>query len=258
MAYGSQIVYSRAVADPDRQPTTTAAFLWPDEERGPFRIYLEWSVVEGRQEVVGLTISSVPAEEGWKNPVEWLDAAPTPVVLTTDWLRRLTDGRALSFSRIVARTKQILAEEFLPKWESREPERRAELEQRADLLAQQPRPRTGRPPLPPSHFAEVAALYERAFWMGENPTQSVADQKQVSRSTAANWVSKARQLGFLGPTTRGRPGGVSDPYDLLHEFFVQEQARPDSPLYDAKRLPRTWSEYQDILHGLDDQWEEEE
>lgn len=59
----------------------------------------------------------------------------------------------------------------------------------------------------PGFYAEVASVYMDAYPLG-NPTDAVAKRFKTSRSTAATWVAKARSLGLLDPTTRGRPGGV--------------------------------------------------
>lgn len=189
---------------PEVGPVPTGEMLWPDSEKGPWRMSFEWAIVDGRQEVVGIRLSSLPSSD----TSERLHTEAEPVVLTTDWLRRLTDGRAPSFASIVGETKKQLAEDFLPLWGAMEPHRRAELALRAERL-KGGRARTGRPPLPRSHYQEVALLYEKAYRQGSTaPTKYVADQMNVSHSTAANWVAKARKLGLLAPTTRGRPGGV--------------------------------------------------
>lgn len=56
------------------------------------------------------------------------------------------------------------------------------------------------------HYQEVSRVYAEAWHRGDPPTKAVAGWGNVSDSTAAKWVSKARELGFLGPTTKGRPG----------------------------------------------------
>ncbi len=70
----------------------------------------------------------------------------------------------------------------------------------------------GRPPMyGPEHFAKVAAIYAAVWRRGERspgPTQAVADECDVSRSAAAKWVARAREMGLLAPTTRGRAGAT--------------------------------------------------
>jgi hypothetical protein len=50
----------------------------------------------------------------------------------------------------------------------------------------------------------VAAVYSVAFAMGSNPTSAVAAAKGVKVNAAAQWVRRAREAGYLPPTTKGR------------------------------------------------------
>lgn len=52
---------------------------------------------------------------------------------------------------------------------------------------------------------EVASVYRAAVETGA-PTMAVADHFSVSTSTAAKWVSRAREQELLGKTTPGRSG----------------------------------------------------
>ena len=192
--------------DESQRPVSTGPALWPDEDRGPFRFYIHWDVIEGRQEVVGFELSSTKDEEhGWKNPPDW---EPEPTRLSADVLRKLTDGRAKSFTAIVEDTKQTLVS-YVELWASHEPERVKELEEKVKALKAGERQKRGRPPkYGPDHYAHVALIYEKAYLNHLDPTRAVAHHWSVSPSTAANWVSKARKLEFLGETTRGKPGGI--------------------------------------------------
>jgi hypothetical protein len=58
----------------------------------------------------------------------------------------------------------------------------------------------------PEHLAQVAATYRQAMAQSRPPTVAVADQFQVSHSTAARWVGAARKSGELGPARGKRPG----------------------------------------------------
>jgi hypothetical protein len=49
-------------------------------------------------------------------------------------------------------------------------------------------------------YMELRSEGERA------PTKRIADEEFVSRHTAAGWVRRARELGYLQPGRRGRPG----------------------------------------------------
>lgn len=44
----------------------------------------------------------------------------------------------------------------------------------------------------------VASRYREALAAGEGPTQAIADEEYVSRSTASRWVKQAREAGHLG------------------------------------------------------------
>lgn len=59
------------------------------------------------------------------------------------------------------------------------------------------------------NLRQVAELYRAAIKRGDPPTQMVAEAMHVARSTAARWVGKARERGFLGPSMRGRAGEAS-------------------------------------------------
>jgi len=52
---------------------------------------------------------------------------------------------------------------------------------------------------PDSHYQEVAAIWLTAWRQGPRswPTTAVKDHYGVKYSTAAGWVKRARQLGFL-------------------------------------------------------------
>lgn len=69
-------------------------------------------------------------------------------------------------------------------------------------------PRQGSP-LTDENLRQVASIYRAATKRGDPPTQTVADSLKVARSTAARWVGKARERGFLGPALRGQAGEAS-------------------------------------------------
>jgi hypothetical protein len=50
------------------------------------------------------------------------------------------------------------------------------------------------------HFEEVARIYNE-HWQkgGRAPTKAVADRFRVSKSAAAKWVARAREMGLLAP-----------------------------------------------------------
>jgi hypothetical protein len=57
---------------------------------------------------------------------------------------------------------------------------------------------------------QVATVYRRAVEDGKRPTEIVGETMNVARSTAARWITRARERGFLGPALRGRAGEADD------------------------------------------------
>lgn len=51
---------------------------------------------------------------------------------------------------------------------------------------------------------EVANLYRVAHGVGDPPTQTISKAFGLPSSTAARWIGKARDKGYLGPAMRGR------------------------------------------------------
>jgi Family of unknown function (DUF6214) len=66
-------------------------------------------------------------------------------------------------------------------------------------------PRKGSP-VTDERLREVATRYRAAVERGDPPTQTIGDEMHASRPTAARWVQKARERGFLGPAVPGRAG----------------------------------------------------
>jgi hypothetical protein len=96
-----------------------------------------------------------------------------------------------------------------PKHHAPETLERAERTFRA---VQASRPRAGRrPTYGPEHYAEVARIYTAAWRNRASPTKAVEAWGSVSYPTAAKWVAKARALGLLPPTTKGRPSKPTAP-----------------------------------------------
>jgi transposase len=54
----------------------------------------------------------------------------------------------------------------------------------------------------------VAEVYRDAWARGEPPTRGVADHFTISKSAAAKQVAKAREMGLLPPTSRGKSSGI--------------------------------------------------
>ena len=206
----------------DYLPHTSKA-LWPDPEHGPFRLRIYWGMVEGRVECVGFELTSVrnpdmPWDPSYgdpddpetrrkmQEPGDWSVAGwePNPTPITTSLLRRL------NLAGIVEQTKKWTAD-FHEYWLTVHPQKFADITRREEELESLRRlrgdkGRRGR--YGPDHWAAVARTYLRAYEFGEPPTQAVAEKFSVSKSTAAKWVAKARKLGLLGETTKGKAGGI--------------------------------------------------
>jgi transposase len=94
----------------------------------------------------------------------------------------------------------------------------------------------GRPPLySEAHFLDVAVEYTEAWKAGGHPRQAVADRWRVSPATAAKWVARARQMGLLPPTERGRPRGGEPPEEHAAPR-PGPQARSGSRLQEIKAI----------------------
>jgi len=179
-------------------PGPEPALLWPDEHTGPWLIQVMWAPVNGRREPVGLEIRSCRGrDDPW--PPELPACDQSPPVLTTTVLRKLP------FATIVADLRRENAEGDIGFYDSLEGQpgfdratlQRLKAAAAAEMAA--PRRETGQ-------LSEVAAVYRQAWEDGRSPTQAVADHFSISQSAAAKRVSRARQVGYLPLTTRGRPG----------------------------------------------------
>jgi hypothetical protein len=188
-------------------------------------------VEEGRIECVGIELTSIPNPDPSlvlfaenvitrtdgslvpvENPVPGEPAqwsvfpdpgwSPTPRPVTT------SDLRKLNLASVVNHGLEGLSQ-FHAWWATIQEDRRKELADRAAELkkSEETSPRKKRHD--PDFYSKVAAIYGEAR---RNPTKAVSEATElggpVARSTAAKWVMKARALGFLGETTRGKPGGV--------------------------------------------------
>ena len=52
----------------------------------------------------------------------------------------------------------------------------------------------------------AATIYRIAYALNDRPTKAVASALDLTHPTAARWVARARERGFLGPTTKGHAG----------------------------------------------------
>ncbi len=69
------------------------------------------------------------------------------------------------------------------------------------------RRRPGRRGHPDEHYQQIAQRYKQLVASGaRNPTGILAQERLVSRDTAAGWVAGARKRGHLPPARPGRAG----------------------------------------------------
>lgn len=183
--------------------------LWPDETWGPWCLELHWDFIDGRWALSGLSIrsclSSTKQSEALALARGRFDQEGQAGTAPPGHPRELTSRelRSLRLADIVQREQtrwqRLLVDGGGPTISSpaREP---------ADAHAG-----PGRPQLyGEDHYAEVARVYADAYRnQSRNPTMKVAKDYQISRSTAAKWVAKARALGFLDSTEERVAGGVS-------------------------------------------------
>jgi hypothetical protein len=150
---------------------------------GP-RIELEFAEVDGRfvcaRVVIGVDFEN--AEE------------PDPVPITTGVLR------AIPLSTLIENAVQKSIDLFemvdRQNWNTA-PTARKRLPA-ARRATERPK-RTGRPTLyDRKHYKRVAAIYDAAVRAGSRaPTKAVAENYRVSKSAAAKWVARARQMGLI-------------------------------------------------------------
>lgn len=164
---------------------------------------MRWGVIKGAIHCVGLCL--LPVEGGEVPPLNSSTLRQLPIarLVAESHTQRLADlaeelssfDEALQLGAISDADRDMLGREQTDEIASRGPgpERR----------------RGGRPRLGDDHYREVAANYLAAYATGRRDvTQQVADQMNTSKSNAAKWVSRARRLGYLPLTTKGKAGGI--------------------------------------------------
>jgi len=171
---------------------------WPPRGEGgavssrSYLLTLDFADVDGRLECVRV-------ELGWPAD-EPRQGAPVPVTMSA--LRSVPLGRIID-EALRQHTRR------LRDWAKvLEPGQQAELLPLVAAAAASLPRAPGRPPSYNSeHFVKVADAYTKARRAGESPTKAVASRFHVSYPTAANWVARARAMGFLPPTSPGRAVG---------------------------------------------------
>ena len=206
-------------------------YLWPDERRGPYLLRLTLRVVRDRHEVVGVELwgdapsiwrTEVSGDRQDVDAVTWSTTArrrweaavsePVPIRATTIRLplERLAKDVLARFRRIAS----IIKSGRTPTLTTSSGERSggrplsAAARRAAEFIDHPGKSTRGRQPLyGEDHFQAVAKVYSEALARREPPTLAVANAKGVNKSTAAKWISRARQKSYLPPTAQGVPAG---------------------------------------------------
>lgn len=143
---------------------------WPDPEQGPYLLTLYWKRRKGRPEPVGIRLVVESAEDA------------EHLTLMTSTLRDV------KIAEIAAEERERLKHLPAP---PPTPEARVE----------------GMRPATVRRLTKVAEVYQRAWRAGESPTKEVARRLNVTAPAAGNLVRRAREAGFLPPTSAGVPQG---------------------------------------------------
>jgi hypothetical protein len=176
---------------------------YPDPASGPWALRVVVENVGGRPSVVGVELWAADrrrdrtpgVEREFTFPSIALDPQKPPVPITAEGVR-------LPLGRLLEEWKAENASDLKHKAEAFGPE---VAEFYRELYSGLEGPAGRRPVYDRSFFQQVAEVYATAAARGDNPTDAVRKWKTVSKSTAAKWVSKARnELGLLPPTTRGK------------------------------------------------------
>ena len=158
--------------------------IWTDRRDRSWPLTFEYSVIGGRVECSLITIKP---PEG--TPIQATDIRHIPVgALIAEGRRRGLDLDKLSLG-----------------WPDLSKAQRADIKRR---LPGHDRGKPGRPGLSIDTLEQVAKIYTEAYRNGDYPTKAVADELNISRSTASKWVMKTRAVGLLKPTTQRHAGGV--------------------------------------------------
>lgn len=167
-----------------------------------YRVNLHFAMVDGRLECVGFEVGQRPdvrMEYGSRGlPLKKI----TSSLIRDIPLASLVDQYIKDVHLQERMEMDAGATNYLPEFE--------EWKQRAKevlkgLEAAKETKKGGRPGHPPEHYAEVAEIYARAYKERRSPLVAIQDHFSISKSTAAKWVSRCRELGLLPPTERGKP-----------------------------------------------------
>ena len=169
---------------------TDALTWWDDPETGRRWIVLpHWQDIDGRAECIGLELRGYSTGRDDDPAAEWLplagDASP---VLTASVLRRLPIATLLAQTRDQNRVHASFSVDL-------------DDDQQADAASLWSTTPPGE-----ARYRLVAEIYKAADQRGMNrtPTKTVAVRFGISHSAAAKLVGRARERGFLPPTTKGK------------------------------------------------------
>jgi hypothetical protein len=198
------ILYDAHVAD-RRIP---AERRWPDPLNGPWTIRLHFKKIAGREECVGFEIWGGSPDDARPSivdlpsvPLRAIDVRRPPFAELVDAARRSAVEHA---RRLLASEDPSSLQNELDEVSPLSPEVRDYLQQRVASFADGST--TGRPRLyGPEHFNEVAAVYRLAWAETGKPLVAIAEQWSVSKSAAAKWVARCREMKLLPETERGVP-----------------------------------------------------
>jgi hypothetical protein len=198
------------------------ADAWLGEEvfnLGDARMRLTFGLVSGRIEVVGLELWSADPRtqpENWgrydprqmKGKDNNFDVKREGPIATVDLRGIALQGLVNDWLNENAQTVQMILDS--PRAPA-EWQRRVRKSQKQ--LAEASVGRRGRKPqYGLEHFEAVANVYRKAQMQRKPPTEAVAEWGNVNTSTAAKWVSRARnEYGLLPKTTQGRAASENAP-----------------------------------------------
>ena len=173
---------------------------------GPWHVTVELGVANRRYEPLGFIVRDPNG-----------DPEREPVALTSREIRRIPFGKLAEAARVHLKAELQMTLQEHPEFFRDESDRgRASFE--GSAAAQGIRtletPRAGRPRLSRGELERAAGIYNEADLSGsKQPTQDLADQLSMSRSTAGKWVQRARALGLIPSVAKpgsGKPRGIDD------------------------------------------------
>lgn len=185
-----------------RPPDSVLA--WPSDPAGPWRLSITWALVAGRVAPVGLSLR--PIDDASPQP---LSAADLRSLRWAEVVAECLRARADELNALIEHVMEArqLGEEWAFEAASMERSAKAEI---AQTKGGPLRDKGGRPSLTDAELREVARIYTLAAGISNAPTGAVAEHFKLSKSAAANRVSKCRKRGLLPPTTAGKPrGGIA-------------------------------------------------